>query len=94
MKHPVILAPLGKLAWVYMKLLPLISLSALLMTACGSVEWVHPNKPKDEFTVDYNKCHNESLLNPKNQQGNNYLVLQATERCLAKKGWVLREKSG
>jgi hypothetical protein len=76
-----------------MKWLSWISLSALLMAACGSVEWVHPNKPKDEFTVDYNKCHNESLQNPKNQQGNNYLVLQATERCLGKTGWVLREKN-
>jgi hypothetical protein len=75
-------------------LLPWISISLLLlMTACGSTEWVHPNKPKDDFTLDYNKCQSEAMLDPKNQQGNNYFVLQATERCLGKRGWVLREKN-
>lgn len=75
-----------------MKFVHSIALSALLMTACSSSEWVHPNKPKDSFALDYNQCQGESLRDPKNQQGNNYFVLQATERCLGKRGWVLREK--
>jgi hypothetical protein len=76
-----------------MKLLPWIPFSLLLMAACGGAEWVHPNKPKDDFTLDYNKCQSEAMLDPKNQQGNNYFVLQATERCLGKRGWILREKN-
>ena len=66
--------------------------SLLCITACSNAEWVHPNKSKDNFTLDYNKCQSESMLDPKNQQGNSYFALQATERCLGKKGWVLREK--
>jgi hypothetical protein len=76
-----------------MRLLPWVSLSVLLMTACSSAEWVHPNKPKDDFTLDYNQCQGEAMRDPKNQQGNNYFVLQSTERCLMKRGWVLREKN-
>jgi len=32
------------------------------------------------------------MNDPKLQQGNKYFVQQATERCMIKKGWVLREK--
>lgn len=64
----------------------------ILLSACSSAEWVHPTKPKDEFALDYNKCQGQVLSDPKYQQGNNYMILQGTEKCMAKAGWVLREK--
>ncbi|MBM4134464.1 MAG: hypothetical protein FJ245_11920 [Nitrospira sp.] len=68
-------------------------LSAVLvqLTACGGGSWVHPNKPQEQFTADYNKCEGDVLKDPKLQQGNRYMVLQATERCVMKKGWMLRD---
>ena len=68
-----------------------LSAVAVQLTACGSGSWVHPTKPQDSFAVDYNQCNAEVLKDPKLQQGNAYLVLQATERCVMKKGWTLRE---
>ncbi len=62
------------------------------LTACGSGSWVHPNKPPEEFTRDYNACEDAVIKDPKLQMGNNFLVLQATERCVMKKGWRLREQ--
>ncbi|HJT22385.1 MAG TPA: hypothetical protein VJ746_18075 [Nitrospira sp.] len=62
------------------------------ITACSTSEWVHPNKPSEEFTTDYNKCENASLRDPKLQQGSQLLLLNATERCLQKEGWKLVEK--
>jgi hypothetical protein len=53
---------------------------------------VHPNKPKDEFAQDYNKCQSDTLRDPKLQQGIQLLLLEATERCVQKKGWRLVEK--
>lgn len=76
-----------------MKLFPWMAFPIFFMTACSSAEWVHPNKPKGDFTLDYNQCQGEAMRDPKNQQGNNYFVLQATERCVGKRGWVLREKN-
>lgn len=60
--------------------------------ACGSSEWVHPTKPKDQFLQDWNACENRMLRDPKLQQGNKFLLNQATERCVMKDGWILREK--
>jgi hypothetical protein len=64
----------------------------VMMTGCGGAEWVHPNKPKDAFAVDYNRCDNQSMQDPKLQGGTKLVQQQAIERCLAKTGWVLREK--
>ena len=64
----------------------------LLLAACGTAEWVHPNKPTDTFAQDYNQCETQSLQDPKVQGGMKLLLQQAIEKCLAKKGWVLREK--
>lgn len=64
----------------------------LQLTACGSSSWVHPNKPQEEFTQDYNACASDVIKDPKLQMGNNFLVLQATERCVMKKGWRIREQ--
>lgn len=69
----------------------MLSLALVQLTACGSGSWVHPNKPQEEFTQDYNACSQDVLKDPKLQMGNSYLVLQATERCVMKKGWMLRE---
>ena len=64
----------------------------MFVAGCSSAEWVHPTKPKDDFALDYNKCQTQALNDPKYQQGNNYMVQLGTEKCLAKAGWVLREK--
>lgn len=33
-----------------------------LLAGCSTSEWVHPNRPKDQFTLDYNKCQAERQL--------------------------------
>ncbi len=68
--------------------LMLFSLSA----GCSTAEWVHPNKPKDQFTQDYSKCQEDTGRDPKLQQGIQLLKLEATERCVQKQGWHLMEK--
>ncbi|MFM8552485.1 MAG: hypothetical protein ACKOCD_09320 [Nitrospiraceae bacterium] len=68
-----------------------LSLTLGSLTACGGGSWVHPNKPQEAFAVDYNQCSLDILKDPKLQQGNNYMKLQATERCVMKKGWMIRD---
>ncbi|MBU6434464.1 MAG: hypothetical protein KGS09_13425 [Nitrospirae bacterium] len=63
-----------------------------LLTSCSSTEWVHPNKPSSEYTIDYDKCEMAAMRDPKLQQGNRLLILQATDRCLQKEGWRLIEQ--
>ncbi len=63
-----------------------------LLAGCSTSEWVHPNRPKDQFTLDYNKCQADTLRDPKLQQGIQLLIIQATERCVQKQGWRLVEK--
>jgi len=53
---------------------------------------VHPTRSKDLYTQDYNQCQADTLRDPKLQQGIQLLIIQATERCLQKKGWRLVEK--
>lgn len=68
-------------------------LSAVLLSACGGGgSWIHPNKPEGAYVEDWNRCENDVVKDPKLQQGNKYLVLQATERCMMKKGWRIKEK--
>jgi hypothetical protein len=64
----------------------------IALTGCSTTEWVHPNKPKDEFAHDYNQCQADTLRDPKLQQGIQLLLLEATERCVQRKGWRLVEK--
>ena len=64
----------------------------LMLAGCSTSEWVHPNKPKEEFAQDYNRCEEDILRDPKLQQGIKMLMLEATERCVQKKGWRLIEK--
>ncbi|WHZ14781.1 MAG: hypothetical protein OJF52_001621 [Nitrospira sp.] len=66
----------------------LFSLSA----GCSSAEWVHPNKPRELFEQDYDKCNADALRDPKLQQGIRLLIIEATERCVQKQGWRLVEK--
>ena len=63
-----------------------------LLAGCSTSEWVHPNRPKDQFTLDYNKCQADTRREPKLQQGIQLLIIQATERCVQKQGWRLVEK--
>ena len=62
------------------------------VAGCSSTEWVHPSKPKDQFTLDYNKCQADTMRDPKLQQGIQLLIIQATERCVQKMGWRLVDK--
>jgi hypothetical protein len=64
----------------------------LVLAGCSTSEWVHPNKSKEEFAQDYNRCEEDILRDPKLQQGIKMLMLEATERCVQKKGWRLVEK--
>ena len=66
--------------------------AGFLLTACSSPEWVHPNKPSSECTSDYNKCETAATHDPKLQQGNQLLLLNATERCIKKEVWRLIEQ--
>ena len=68
-----------------------ISLSLLLLATCSTAEWVNTNNPTANYTLDYNTCEMDMTKDPKLQQGNRYFIQQATERCMLKKGWVLRE---
>jgi hypothetical protein len=68
-----------------------LSFFVLMLAACGTTSWVHPNKPKEAFAQDYNACENQAMQDPKQQGGSKLLLQQAIERCLAKKGWVLPE---
>jgi hypothetical protein len=61
------------------------------LTACSGSRWVHPTKPESEFTAEYNRCENLILRDPKLQQGNQLLIVNATERCMQKEGWRLVE---
>ena len=63
-----------------------------MLAGCSTTDWVHPNKPKDEFVQDYNQCQADVLRDPKLQQGIKLLTDEATERCVQKKGWRLIEK--
>ncbi len=78
----------------FMRMLWLLTglLAGLTLPACSSTEWVHPNKPSEEFTNEYNRCQNLVLRDPKLQQGSQLLILNATERCLQKEGWRLVEQ--
>jgi len=77
-----------------MRLVPVLALSAacLVLAACGSSAWVHPTKPPEAFTQDYNTCENEVIRDPKLQVGSRYLVTQATENCMKKKGWTIADE--
>ena len=70
----------------------ILAVTASVLTACSSAEWVHPNKPQSEFAADYNRCQNLALRDPKLQQGSQLLMLNSTERCVQKEGWRLVEK--
>jgi len=72
----------------------LISLlsGALALSACGSVEWVHPKKPRDMYGQDYNKCENALQQDPKVQAGSRAMLYKEIDRCMAREGWLLVEK--
>jgi len=64
--------------------------SLLELTACGPGAWIHPTKTEDDFAADYNKCNADVMKDPKLQQGSTYLTTTATERCMKKKGWMIK----
>jgi hypothetical protein len=63
-----------------------------LLIAFNSTESVHPNKPSPEYTSDYNKCETAATRDPKLQQGNQFLLTNATERYVQKEVWRLIEQ--
>ena len=66
--------------------------TGLLLAACSSTEWVHPNKPSSEYTSDFNKCEAAATRDPRLQQGSQLLLLNAAERCIQKEGWRFIEQ--
>jgi len=68
-----------------------VAVAGFALAACSTTEWVHPNKPPEQYTTDYNNCQNAALDDPKLQQGSKLLVVNATERCMQKEGWRLVE---
>jgi hypothetical protein len=76
----------------FMRVLRLLGIVGLTLSACSSTDWVHPNKPSSEYINDYNKCQNLVLRDPKLQQGSQLMILNATERCVQKEGWRLVER--
>lgn len=74
--------------------LPRIALCLGLTFAagCSSTEWVNVNNPQSDFAVDYNDCEMQAYKDPKFQGGMKLHVAEFRDRCLAKRGWRLREK--
>ncbi len=66
--------------------------SGLLCCGCSTSEWVNTNNPRANYTLDYNACEADMTKDPKLQQGNRFFLQQATERCMMKKGWMLKEQ--
>ena len=73
------------------RLVGLTLVGITMLTGCSTSEWVHPNKPKGAFAMDYNTCENAAYQDPKQQGGMKMIIQQNVERCLIKEGWVLRE---
>ena len=66
--------------------------AGLLLAACSSTEWVHPNKPSSEYTSDYIRCEAAISRDPRLSQGSQLLLLNAAERCIKKEGWRFIEQ--
>lgn len=69
----------------------IVLVGALLLTACGSTEWVHPNKPSGAYALDYNRCEMAVMQDPKLQGGMKMHTQNAIEKCMTRDGWYLRE---
>ena len=72
-------------------------IGAFILIGCSSgTEWVHPRKSKDAFTVDYAKCENNMMQDPKvqaaSQSGSKFMLQVSIERCLGKEGWLQVER--
>lgn len=63
----------------------------VLVSACASSEWVHPNKPQTAYTGDYNRCEMAVYQDPKLQGGMKMQVQNAIEKCMIREGWYVRE---
>jgi|CXWL01.1.fsa_nt_gi transcriptional regulator of acetoin/glycerol metabolism len=63
----------------------------LAVSGCGPPAWTHPNKSTDQFAADWNRCDQDVARDPKLQQGSKLLMINATERCMMKKGWILKQ---
>ena len=64
---------------------------AMLLAACSTAEWVHPNKPQGAYALDYNRCEMAVTQDPKLQGGMKMMTQNAIEKCMLKEGWYLRE---
>ena len=63
----------------------------ILLSACATSEWVHPNKPQGAYTGDYNRCEMAVYQDPKLQGGMKMQVQNAIEKCMIREGWYMRE---
>jgi len=62
--------------------------AGLILPGCSTGEWVHPEKPKDEFMTDYKACQMRVQNDPKLQQGSKFIEVTVIENCVKKMGWV------
>lgn len=65
----------------------------LVLCACASTsEWVNIHNPKANFAQDHGLCEMAAIQDPKNPATNKFFLEKAIDRCMEKRGWVLREK--
>ncbi|MBI3355664.1 MAG: hypothetical protein HY038_02610 [Nitrospirae bacterium] len=69
-----------------------VVLTLAFLMGCSSTEWVHPQKPSSEYGNEYSRCQGMVLGDPKLQQGDKLLVINATERCMRERGWRMIER--
>jgi hypothetical protein len=73
-------------------------LSLLTLTGCAalqefwdgsptSTEWVHPTKPKAEFSEEYYECRNDMMTDPKALGTGGFVPQDLAFKCMQQKGW-------
>lgn len=62
--------------------------TGVALSGCATGEWMHPEKPSDEFATDYKACQARIQNDPKLQQGSKFIEVTAIENCVQKMGWV------
>jgi hypothetical protein len=69
-----------------------LCLGLLFAAGCSSTEWVNVNDPRADYARDFNQCETQAYTDPKFQGGMKLMIQEFRDRCLAKRGWRLREK--
>jgi hypothetical protein len=53
----------------------------------SSSEWVHPTKPKSDFTQEFTNCQNDIVKNPKSVYADRFVLQDLTFACMKQRGW-------